>query len=110
MLLRICSVVDGAGNSGFTATETQPGSNRRVRIAMGIDSLTDGAVGSTYRTNYMTQVRAKYGDGGLGLSAFDDTLSGAATWAGAGVSCCVGPGYSRWVRAVVCSVHPKPGC
>lgn len=61
---------------------TGVGQRRITRIAMGIDSLTDGGgtISSTYRDTFMTALRAKYGDAGYGWSKINDLLGGAVSY------------------------------
>lgn len=71
---------------GWRSSDTLGAQSRRIaRIAMGIDSLTDGGgtVSSTYRTAFMSSLRAKYGNAGYGWSKINDLLDGAATFTAA---------------------------
>ncbi|QNH91702.1 hypothetical protein SR18_gp051c [Caulobacter phage SR18] len=47
------------------------------RIFLPGDSLTEGSGGSTFRTQFMSRLRAKFGDGGVGIGHIDDTREGA---------------------------------
>ena len=74
---RLNALVSGDGIPALQALAQA--SKRRVRIAVGIDSLTDGAGGSTYRTDFAARMQAQYGNPLLGMSGFDDGMDGLLT-------------------------------
>lgn len=56
-------------------------SGRAIKtVLMGLDSLTDGAGGSNYRASLMAALRARYGDGGLGVAPFGSTQDGSVSF------------------------------
>lgn len=77
-------MLSNVGNQIFRAATPGKASRAIKRLLMALDSLSDSAGGSTYRTSFMSALRAKYGDGGLGLSQFGTAQGGVTFFYGGG--------------------------